>query len=64
VVEFNPTSLSFGSVKIGQTSSLTTALTNLGSTMLSITTVSITGADSGDFSQVNTCVESFQSRKR
>jgi hypothetical protein len=30
-------------------------LTNLGSTALSITSITITGTDSGDFSQTNTC---------
>jgi hypothetical protein len=49
VVEFNPASLSFGSV--GKT--LTTTLSNTGSTALSISSITITG--STFFSQTNTC---------
>jgi hypothetical protein len=49
VVEFNPASLSFGTV--GKT--LTTTLSNTGSTALSISSITITG--STFFSQTNTC---------
>ena len=49
VVEFNPASLSFGTV--GKT--LTTTLSNTGSTALSISSIAITG--SAFFSQTNTC---------
>jgi hypothetical protein len=53
VVELNPTSLNFGTVQVGYVSALTTTLTNVGSTTLSITSITVTG--SGEFSQTNTC---------
>jgi len=48
VVEFNPTSLSFGN-----SGTLTTTLSNTGSTALSISSITITGSTT--FSQTNTC---------
>jgi dienelactone hydrolase len=53
VVELNPASLSFGVVQAGQRKSLPTTLTNVGSTTLSITGLTITGSSA--FSQTNTC---------
>jgi hypothetical protein len=53
-VELVPASLNFGSVTIGQTKSLPTTLTNVGRTMLTINSITITG-DPSDFSQTNTC---------
>jgi dienelactone hydrolase len=53
VVEFNPTSLNFGRVKVGHESSLTTTLTNTGSTGLNISGIKITGSSA--FSQTNKC---------
>jgi dienelactone hydrolase len=56
VVELNPTSLSFGNVPVGQQSSpKQTTLTNVGSTRLNISSITITGADPGEFSQMNNC---------
>ncbi|MFZ0286543.1 MAG: DUF3443 family protein [Terriglobales bacterium] len=56
VVSFNPSTLSFGTVTVGQSSQpQTTTLTNLGTTSLQITSVGIGGSDAGDFSQTNTC---------
>jgi dienelactone hydrolase len=56
VVELNPTSLSFGNVPVGQQSSpKQSTLTNVGSTRLNISSITITGADPGDFSQMNNC---------
>jgi predicted dienelactone hydrolase len=54
-VELNPTSLSFGVVTVGQTKNLSTTLTNGGNTALSITSITITGTDTDEFSQANTC---------
>jgi hypothetical protein len=53
VVEFNPASLRFGSVKRGDSKALTTTLSNTGNTALSISSITITG--SATFSQTNTC---------
>jgi hypothetical protein len=56
VVELNPTSLNFGTVTVGQQSSpKQTTLTNVSNTRLNISSITITGADPGDFSQVNNC---------
>jgi dienelactone hydrolase len=49
-----PDSLSFGAVQVGQSKSLSTTLTNVGSTALS-PGITVTGHDIDEFSQVNTC---------
>jgi len=60
IVMIVPTSVNFGTVKVGQTSaSKTVNLTNIGTTSINITSVSITGNNSGDFSQTNTCGRSL-----
>jgi trimeric autotransporter adhesin len=52
----SPTSLSFGSLTSGTTSGVqTTRLSNPGNTALSITGISIAGANSGQFAQTNNC---------
>ncbi len=53
VVELIPASLSFGTVPIGEFRTLQTRLTNVGSTALSITNITLTG--SSEFSQTHTC---------
>jgi Beta-propeller repeat/Abnormal spindle-like microcephaly-assoc'd, ASPM-SPD-2-Hydin len=55
-VELSTTSLNFGSQPVG-TMSLPRkiTLTNKGSVAMSITAISITGADPGDFAQADTC---------
>jgi FG-GAP-like repeat/Cep192 domain 4/HYDIN/CFA65/VesB-like, Ig-like domain/Abnormal spindle-like microcephaly-assoc'd, ASPM-SPD-2-Hydin len=56
VVTLSPTSLSFGTVKVGQSSSAqTVTLKNTGSTPLTIQSVSFTGTNPGDFSETDTC---------
>jgi hypothetical protein len=56
VVKLDPASLDFGSVNVGQQSSpQNTTLTNVGKTRLHITDITITGTDSGDFSEQNNC---------
>jgi hypothetical protein len=60
-VAFSPTSLSFPNQTVGVSSSpQTTTLTNSGSLPLTITSIQITGADSGDFGQTNNCPSSLQ----
>jgi dienelactone hydrolase len=63
VVELNPASLSFGVVKVGNSKNLATTLTNLGSTTLGINSITITGTDSDEFSQTNTCHSSVGAGK-
>jgi len=56
VVQLSPSSLNFGSIKVGQPSSpKPITLKNLGTTTLSITSIAVTGTNSGDFTQTNTC---------
>jgi len=55
-MSLSPGSLNFGTVKVGKSSNArTVTMTNVGSSTVSITSVSITGADPGDFSQTNNC---------
>jgi hypothetical protein len=53
VVELNPASLDLGWMPVGWQSKALTTLTNVGSTTLSITGITITGSSA--FSQTNTC---------
>jgi Abnormal spindle-like microcephaly-assoc'd, ASPM-SPD-2-Hydin/Beta-propeller repeat len=55
-VKLAPSSLNFGSVPVGQTSSAkAVTLTNGGTTALSITAIKFTGKNTGDFTETNTC---------
>ena len=55
-VSFYPTSLNFGNQGVGTTSSpQVTTLTNTGAGVLTITSIGIKGANSGDFAQTNNC---------
>jgi dienelactone hydrolase len=49
-VKIVPNSLDFGTVKNGQTGSMTTTLTNTANTTLTISNASLTGTNPGDFS--------------
>jgi len=55
-VKLSAGTLSFGDVMVGQISQpMIATLTNIGSTTLTITNITITGKDSGDFSVNDTC---------
>ncbi|PYV35050.1 MAG: hypothetical protein DMG22_03695, partial [Acidobacteria bacterium] len=55
-----PTSLTFASQQVGSTSlAQAVALTNSGTTTVSITTIAIAGANPGDFGQTNNCGNSL-----
>lgn len=55
-VSLNPTSLTFGSQALGTTSAAqAVTLTNSGGAPLTITGLSITGTDAGQFAQTNSC---------
>jgi hypothetical protein len=57
---FSPTSLSFGSVATGSSSSAQNiTLTNTGGAQMAISSVAVSGADTADFSQTNTCGSSL-----
>jgi len=63
VVQLSPAQLNLGTVLLGtKGSAQTITLTNLGSTALSIQSVAITGTNSGDFTQTNTCGSSVAAR--
>src|SRR5882672_812083 len=61
-VDLNPTSLSFGNILVGSmSSSQAVTLTNGSGSTLNFTSITFTGANSGDFSQANTCGPSILS---
>ena len=53
--KLSPTSINFGSIAIGNSSFQTVTLTNVGTTTLTISGVTIGGADAGDFIWTNYC---------
>jgi len=56
VVSLAPTSLTFASQAVGTTSvNQAITLTNTGNASLSLTSISVKGANAGDFAQTNTC---------
>jgi hypothetical protein len=56
VVNLNPNSVNFGTVGNGSTSAPSpVTITNTGNVALSISSVTITGTNTGDFSQTNNC---------
>jgi hypothetical protein len=56
----SPTSLSFGSVNTGTSSTVqAVTLTNSGTAALTISSIAVTGTNSGDFTQANTCASSL-----
>ena len=59
VVSLNPTSLSFGNQQVNTTSAVrTVTLTNTGIVALAIHSIGLSGSNSGDFGQHNTCPSS------
>ncbi len=55
-VSLSPASLSFGNQQVGSASAAQkVTLTNTGSAVLSLTTIAVTGTNSGDFAETNTC---------
>jgi Abnormal spindle-like microcephaly-assoc'd, ASPM-SPD-2-Hydin/Galactose oxidase, central domain/NHL repeat len=59
-VTFAPTNLTFASQNVGSSSApQSVTLTNSGNAALTITGVSVSGANAGDFSQTNTCPASL-----
>lgn len=56
VVELSPIGVNFGDQKVGtKSAAVPVTLTNVGTTALSISQITITGTDRGDFSQTNNC---------
>ena len=59
MVQLNPTSWNFGQTSLSQSKSVQTTLTNVGSTTLNISSIKITGADTDEFHQTNSCGSSL-----
>jgi uncharacterized protein (TIGR03437 family) len=59
VVTLSFTSLSFGSQNLGTSTLLSEALTNTGTAAVGIASITITGADSADYAETNTCGSSL-----
>src|SRR5207302_182936 len=58
-VSLSPTSLTFSSQVVGSTSAAqTVTLTNSGNAALTISSIGLSGTNSGDFAQTNTCPSS------
>ena len=56
LASLSPTSLAFGNQSVGATSAAqTVTLSNTGNAALSITSLTLTGTNAGDFAQTNTC---------
>jgi uncharacterized repeat protein (TIGR01451 family) len=56
---FSPTSVNFGTIKVGHSSTKNVTLTNTGTTTLTITSIGIIGTDPSDFTQSNNCPSSL-----
>jgi hypothetical protein len=59
IATFNPTSLSFGTIKHATSSTLNVTLTNTGATPLNLTGTSVTGTNAAYFTQTNACGSSL-----
>jgi hypothetical protein len=58
--ELSPTALKFGTVNVGTTSAVqTVTLKNVGTTAITITSVTIVGTAAGDYAQTHTCGSSL-----
>ena len=55
VAQFSPTKLAFASEAVGSSTTLPVKLKNSGKTPLFVSDIAFTGANAGDFSQVNNC---------
>jgi hypothetical protein len=59
IASYNPFSLNFGTVKVGHSVTKNVTLTNKGTTALDITSISVTGADKGDYERSDACPSSL-----
>lgn len=58
-VSFSPVSLSFASEAVGTGAATPLVVNNVGPTSLTVTSITITGTNSSDFSQTNNCIGSI-----
>jgi len=59
VATLSPSSLNFGDVVVGSHDTVSATLSDTGNATLTITSISITGSNVGDFSQTSTCATSL-----
>jgi len=59
VAGFRPSSLNFGTVKVGHSGAQNVTLTNIGTTTLNISSIGVTGANAGDFVASPSCPSSL-----
>jgi len=62
-VQVSPTFLGYGGLKVGTTATKTVALNNQGSASLTISSVTISGANGKDFTETNNCGSSLAAGK-
>jgi Abnormal spindle-like microcephaly-assoc'd, ASPM-SPD-2-Hydin len=62
-VQLSPSSLSFGQLKVGISTSKTTTVSNSGTAALALNNMTITGNNSSDFSQTSNCGSSLAEGK-
>ena len=59
IASFSPAEISYGTVKVGTSVTKNVVLKNVGTTVLTVASIAITGADQGDYSQTNSCPSSL-----
>ena len=59
IASYSPAALNYGTVKVGTSVTKNVVLKNDGTTVLTIDSIAITGADKGDYSQTNSCPSSL-----
>jgi hypothetical protein len=59
VASFNPSSVNFGTLKVGTSSTKTETLTNFGTTALNLTSITVIGTNASDFNSTPTCPSSL-----
>jgi hypothetical protein len=59
VVGFSPSSLNFGTIKVGHSSTQSVTLSNPGTTALNITNINVTGSNAHDFVKSSACPSSL-----
>jgi hypothetical protein len=65
VADLSPANLNFGNQNVGATSApMSVTLTNSGNATLTITSITITGTNFGDFAQTNTCGSTLAPRAK
>jgi hypothetical protein len=59
IAGFNPSTVNFGTLKVGASSTKTETLTNIGTTVLNLSSITVTGTNAGDFTSTPNCPSSL-----